>query len=186
MVASYLTLISARLILLQIDVAVNAPEAGTIKEFLANEEDTVTVGQDLVRIELGGAPEGGAKEQASSAPKDAASKEQSTSSDPEPRKKDESSSAPTSEDKKPSPTPQEQPRKESPPKQTESKQSEPKSSSSAPTLGSREERRVSKSDLSRDRVTHSSLPGQNEPHATTNCGTSQAVTEYCSLFDYFQ
>jgi 2-oxoglutarate dehydrogenase E2 component (dihydrolipoamide succinyltransferase) len=35
---------------------VNAPEAGTIKEFLASEEDTVTVGQDLVRIELGGAP----------------------------------------------------------------------------------------------------------------------------------
>ncbi|KAG8426472.1 2-oxoglutarate dehydrogenase complex E2 component [Metarhizium acridum] len=42
----------------KIDVAVNAPEAGTIKEFLASEEDTVTVGQDLVRIELGGAPSG--------------------------------------------------------------------------------------------------------------------------------
>merc|ERR1711939_223160 len=78
----------------KIDVAVNAPEAGTIKEFLANEEDTVTVGQDLVRMELGGAPEGGDKE------------------------------------KKP------EPKKESPPKQTESK------SSSAPTLGNREERRV--------------------------------------------
>jgi 2-oxoglutarate dehydrogenase E2 component (dihydrolipoamide succinyltransferase) len=47
---------------LQIDVAVNAPEAGTIKEFLANEEDTVTVGQDLVRLEPGGAPEGGDKQ----------------------------------------------------------------------------------------------------------------------------
>lgn len=43
----------------QIDVAVNAPASGTIKEFLANEEDTVTVGQALVRIELGGsAPKG--------------------------------------------------------------------------------------------------------------------------------
>ncbi|KAK3076446.1 2-oxoglutarate dehydrogenase complex E2 component, partial [Teratosphaeriaceae sp. CCFEE 6253] len=31
----------------KIDVAVNAPTAGTIKEFLAKEEDTVTVGQDL-------------------------------------------------------------------------------------------------------------------------------------------
>ncbi|KAK6608951.1 2-oxoacid dehydrogenase acyltransferase [Botrytis cinerea] len=58
----------------KIDVAVNAPEAGTIKEFLANEEDTVTVGQDL----------------ASSEPKEAASKDQSTSSDPEPSKKEDS------------------------------------------------------------------------------------------------
>ncbi|KAG6034683.1 hypothetical protein E4U41_006458 [Claviceps citrina] len=46
----------------KIDVAVNAPEAGTIKEFLASEEDTVIVGQDLVRIELGGAPSPDAKE----------------------------------------------------------------------------------------------------------------------------
>ncbi|PWY65031.1 dihydrolipoamide succinyltransferase [Aspergillus heteromorphus CBS 117.55] len=41
----------------KIDVSVNAPESGTIKEFLVSEEDTVTVGQDLVRLELGGAPE---------------------------------------------------------------------------------------------------------------------------------
>jgi len=121
----------------KIDVAVNAPEAGTIKEFLANEEDTVTVGQDLVRMELGGAPEGGDKEKASSEPKEPAPKEQSTSSDPEPSKKEESkeeskttSSASPPQEKKP------EPKKESPPKQTESK------SSSAPTLGNREERRV--------------------------------------------
>ena len=43
--------------LLQIDVSVNAPTAGTITEHLAGEEDTVTVGQDLFRIEPG---EGGA------------------------------------------------------------------------------------------------------------------------------
>jgi len=55
---------------LQIDVAVNAPEAGTIKEFLANEEDTVTVGQDLVRIEIGDAPEGGDKQEAKSETKE--------------------------------------------------------------------------------------------------------------------
>lgn len=41
----------------QIDVSVNAPTAGTITEHLAGEEDTVTVGQDLFRIEPG---EGGA------------------------------------------------------------------------------------------------------------------------------
>jgi hypothetical protein len=39
----------------QIDVPVNAPTAGKIVELLAKEEDTVTVGQELFRIE----PEGG-------------------------------------------------------------------------------------------------------------------------------
>jgi 2-oxoglutarate dehydrogenase E2 component (dihydrolipoamide succinyltransferase) len=37
----------------QIDVQVNSPQAGTIIELLAKEEDTVTVGQDLFRIEPG-------------------------------------------------------------------------------------------------------------------------------------
>ncbi|KAI0073784.1 dihydrolipoamide succinyltransferase [Panus rudis PR-1116 ss-1] len=41
----------------KIDVSVNAPAAGTITELLANEEDTVSVGQDLFRFEPG---EGGA------------------------------------------------------------------------------------------------------------------------------
>ena len=61
----------------KIDVAVNAPVAGTIKEFLANEEDTVTVGQDLVRLELGGEP-GEKKAPAKEEPKDAAPAEQKT------------------------------------------------------------------------------------------------------------
>jgi 2-oxoglutarate dehydrogenase E2 component (dihydrolipoamide succinyltransferase) len=128
--------------IIKIDVAVNAPAAGTIKEFLANEEDTVTVGQDLVRIELGDAPaDDGGKKEASSEPKEPASKEQTTSSDPVPQKKEDSK--PSSEEKKSSPPPQESPKKEAPPpKKTESK-GDAKSSSSAPTLGSREERRVS-------------------------------------------
>jgi len=37
----------------QIDVTVNAPKAGTIVELLAQEEQTVTVGQDLFKIEPG-------------------------------------------------------------------------------------------------------------------------------------
>ncbi|KAH9836188.1 dihydrolipoamide succinyltransferase [Rhodofomes roseus] len=44
----------------KIDVSVNAPTAGTITEHLASEEDTVSVGQDLFRIEPG---EGGAAPQ---------------------------------------------------------------------------------------------------------------------------
>lgn len=114
----------------KIDVAVNAPQAGTIKEFLANEEDTVTVGQDLVRIELGDAPAGGAKEEA----KEPASKEQSTSSDPEPKKGN--SKPEPAQEKKP------EPKKETPPPKKPEPKTESKSASSGPTLGSREERRV--------------------------------------------
>ncbi|TGO41765.1 hypothetical protein BHYA_0016g00010 [Botrytis hyacinthi] len=125
----------------KIDVAVNAPEAGTIKEFLANEEDTVTVGQDLVRLELGGAPEGGDKEKASSEPKEAASKDQSTSSDPEPSKKEDSK--PKEDSSSPPPTEKKSEPKETPkPKPSESKKQESSSSSSGPSLGNREERRV--------------------------------------------
>jgi len=118
----------------KIDVAVNAPQAGTIKEFLANEEDTVTVGQDLVRIELGDAPAGGAKEEASSEAKEPASKEQSTSSDPEPKKGN--SKPEPAQEKKP------EPKKETPPPKKPEPKTESKSASSGPTLGSREERRV--------------------------------------------
>lgn len=107
---------------------------------MANEEDTVTVGQDLVRLELGGAPEGGEKQKADAEPKDPASGEQSTSSDPDPSKK---------ENQKPeaelNPAPQEkpEPKKETaPPKQSDSKKTESKASSSTPSLGNREERRV--------------------------------------------
>ncbi|TAQ84611.1 hypothetical protein B7494_g7074 [Chlorociboria aeruginascens] len=121
----------------KIDVAVNAPEAGTIKEFLANEEDTVTVGQDLVRLELGSAPEGGDKEKGSAEPKEPAPSEQTTSSDPEPS--NEENSKPKQESSPPEKKPE--PKKETPsPKQSESKP-EPKSNSSTP-MGNREERRV--------------------------------------------
>lgn len=119
----------------QIDVAVNAPAAGTIKEFLANEEDTVTVGQDLVRLELGGeAPKSESKSE------DAApSKEESK---PEPTKTEESK--PKDESSPPPPPPQEkksEPKKEAAPKPTPSK-NEPAPSSSTSALGNREERRV--------------------------------------------
>jgi 2-oxoglutarate dehydrogenase E2 component (dihydrolipoamide succinyltransferase) len=118
----------------KIDVAVNAPEAGTIKEFLANEEDTVTVGQDLVKIETGGAPpEGGEKIPAKEEPKEPASDKQATSSDPEP-KKEEPKKESTPEPPKPAP------KKESKPEA----KSDSKAADSKPTAGvpNREERRV--------------------------------------------
>ncbi|KAL9594328.1 MAG: hypothetical protein Q9219_007101, partial [cf. Caloplaca sp. 3 TL-2023] len=68
----------------KIDVAVNAPQPGTVKEYLAKEEDTVTVGQDIVRLELGGPSQEGEKQQASQEPKAPASDKQATTSDPKP------------------------------------------------------------------------------------------------------
>ena len=44
---------------LQIDVSINAPKAGKIVKFLAKEEDTVAVGQDLYTLDTdaqGGKP----------------------------------------------------------------------------------------------------------------------------------
>lgn len=132
----------------QIDVAVNAPVAGTIKEFLANEEDTVTVGQDLLKLELGGEPQKEGKEDGGQEPKAPAPKEQSTSSDPEPRK--ESSPPPTKEPESPKQTEPKKEKEPAPPKtaepaKTESKKPETKATGSDAPFGNREERRVGSS-----------------------------------------
>jgi len=116
----------------KIDVAVNAPEAGTIKEFLANEEDTVTVGQDLLRIELGGAPAEKGDKEAPSESKEAPKAEQPAPVKAEPGSKTE---APKKEDKPGPPTPAPE-KKEAAPKQQSTE------GSSAPAFGSREERKV--------------------------------------------
>ncbi|KAF5876540.1 putative dihydrolipoamide succinyltransferase protein [Botrytis fragariae] len=166
----------------KIDVAVNAPEAGTIKEFLANEEDTVTVGQDLVRLELGGAPEGGDKEKASSEPKEAASKDQSTSSDPEPSKKEDSK--PKEDSSSPPPTEKKSEPKETPkPKPSESKKQESSSSSSGPSLGNREERRV-KMNRMRLRIAERLKQSQNTAASLTtfNEVDMSSLMEFRKLF----
>ncbi|OAA49513.1 Dihydrolipoamide succinyltransferase [Metarhizium rileyi] len=115
----------------KIDVAVNAPEAGTIKEYLVSEEDTVTVGQDLVRIELGGAPSGSKDELAAS--------EDQVKEPPKPE--------PTKTETKPQ---QDETNPPTEPKQAEKPAATPKeahpqasqTSSGAASTGSREERRV--------------------------------------------
>ncbi|KAJ1719106.1 2-oxoglutarate dehydrogenase complex E2 component [Coemansia erecta] len=57
----------------KVDIPVNSPVAGVLREFLANEEDTVVVGQDLFKIEEGAVSEGGAsKPKAEEAPAAAA------------------------------------------------------------------------------------------------------------------
>jgi 2-oxoglutarate dehydrogenase E2 component (dihydrolipoamide succinyltransferase) len=161
----------------QIDVAVNAPEAGTIKEFLASEEDTVTVGQDLVRLELGGAPPAGDKEEP--APKD----------DSAPPKKSEPESKPESkQESEPKPAPPAS--KPEPPKQSEPKQSKsdsaPPPSTSGPVLGSREERRVCTARLPVPFAFTYIVAGQDEPYASPHCRAPQAVSEHRCLSDHVQ
>ena len=129
----------------------------------------MTVGQNLVKLELGGSPGGTEKQSASSEPKESASSDQPTSSEPKSSEKDNLVSVAQSEEKKSQSPTQEQPKKESPPpKQTESK-TEPKPSSSTPTLGNREERRVRKLSPITAGVTSNRFTGQNEPNASTNC-----------------
>ncbi|CEJ56797.1 Putative Dihydrolipoyllysine-residue succinyltransferase component of 2-oxoglutarate dehydrogenase complex, mitochondrial [Penicillium brasilianum] len=108
----------------KIDVSVNAPEAGTIKELLVNEEDTVTVGQDLIRLEVGGAAPEAKEETASEQPKEPASTEKPKETAAEPEKPKET--------------------KPAPPKQAPAKAESPKpaATESTPAIGGREERRV--------------------------------------------
>lgn len=114
----------------KIDVAVNAPEAGTIKEFLANEEDTVTVGQDLVRIETGGAPPSGGDKPAES--------KKDTTLTPEKEAQPEKSE-PKAEPKEPKETEPKPTKAEAPPKK---EVPAPASKEALETLGNRGERRV--------------------------------------------
>ncbi|EEH40066.2 dihydrolipoamide succinyltransferase [Paracoccidioides lutzii Pb01] len=113
----------------KIDVTVNAPDAGTIKELLANEEDTVTVGQDLIKLETSSATPEKTKEE-----KQPAKQEEKTEASRHP---------PPSQPKQvPSPLPKPEQATENParPKHNPSKPEPAQTSQPAP--GNREERRV--------------------------------------------
>lgn len=125
----------------KVDFSVNAPEAGTLKELFVKEEDTVTVGQDLAKLELGGEPSGGRKEEAKEEPK-----EQEASSQPEggqeQLKPEEDKPQLPKEEHQPEP-----PKQESKPQPSSQKKSEAPKEAEQPkkvegTVGSREERRV--------------------------------------------
>jgi len=123
----------------KIDVAVNAPEAGTIMEFLVNEEDTVTVGQDLVKLEAGGEPSGGKKQDGPSEPKEAASKDQDTASQPS----GEQEQSKPKEESKPADDQAAPPKQESKPEPKKDPKPAPPKDEPKPAMpGSREERRV--------------------------------------------
>ncbi|KAK7047427.1 2-oxoglutarate dehydrogenase complex E2 component [Paramarasmius palmivorus] len=123
----------------KIDVSVNAPKSGVIKELLASEEDTVTVGQDLFVIEEGE----GASE--SSAPKEESKPDPAEPKDQQVDKQLPKDPAPSEGDKKVSPEQKKLDttsgsKKDSP----EKPKSEPKSEASKPppVAGSRNETRV--------------------------------------------
>lgn len=131
----------------KIDVSVNAPEAGTIKELLVSEGDTVTVGQEIAVLEGGS---GGAKT-AKEEPKGPASADQPTSSDPEPKKEDSKKEEPKKEEPKKEAAPPKQ-EKPAPPKEekkapapppSEGKDSKTSAPAEKTTKFSRNEDRVS-------------------------------------------
>lgn len=134
----------------KIDVAVNAPEPGTLQEFLVKEEDTVTVGQDIVKMETGSAPPEGGQQQAKQEPKEPASSDQPTSSQPSGGQEKEKgmsqaqqqpSAAPQQQDQPRRPPPAETSTRPQPPSTAETGQEKTQQASESPK-GSREERRV--------------------------------------------
>ncbi|KAG6840732.1 2-oxoglutarate dehydrogenase complex E2 component [Blastosporella zonata] len=112
----------------KIDVAVNAPQSGKIVQLLASEEDTVTVGQDLVIIEPG--------EVEAAAPKEAEAPATSTPKDtPKPADQEVAKKLP------PAPSPSESEKKPLEKKEAPKKEKEA-APAARPTPGSRGETRV--------------------------------------------
>jgi 2-oxoglutarate dehydrogenase E2 component (dihydrolipoamide succinyltransferase) len=149
-----------------------------------NEEDTVEVGQDLVKLELGGAPSGGAKQEAKDEPKEPASKEQETSSQPQGQQEQpkEKKPEPKKEESKPEPSKQESkpaPQKPTPSKEQKSNEPEPKQA--AP--GAREERRV-KMNRMRLRIAERLKQSQNTAASLTtfNEVDMSSIMEFRKLF----
>ncbi len=104
----------------KIDVSVNAPEAGTITELLVSEGDTVTVGQDIAKLEPGEGGGGAAAEKKEEAPKDEKPAEPKKEEQPkkEEPKKDDTPPPPPKKEDKPAPPKEE---KKAPPKPKEEK-----------------------------------------------------------------
>ncbi|KAL0067505.1 hypothetical protein AAF712_005496 [Marasmius tenuissimus] len=124
----------------KIDVSVNAPKSGVIKELLASEEDTVTVGQDLFVLEEGEASESSSPKEDKPAESESKSEDAETESKPsEPKSEPEApKSAPPPAEK-----PAEQKKPESAPKkEAEKPKSQESPKSPAPAAGNRNETRV--------------------------------------------
>ncbi|KAK7039607.1 dihydrolipoamide succinyltransferase [Favolaschia claudopus] len=121
----------------KIDVSVNAPKSGKIVELLANEEDTVTVGQDLFRIEPGEA-EASSSQESSPTEESEAPKE---TRKPEEKPTEKAPPEPTPAAKQEQPK-KEEPKKESSKKEAPKKESKPEAAAPSAAPGSRNETRV--------------------------------------------
>lgn len=134
----------------KIDVQVNAPMSGTIVELLAAEEDTVTVGQDLFRIEPGEGGASAAKSEGKSEQKDMSAEEKQDKSEPSDQQVDKKAPTPpepSKEDKKATPPPKldegsKEPSKKAVKEDKGSDKSSKPSFTPAPAPGSRGETRV--------------------------------------------
>lgn len=127
----------------KIDVAINAPAAGTVKKFLANEEDTIQVGQEILVLELGGEPgQKAAQPEPEESKKEEKPKEESKPSEPAPSKPPESSApkqetAPQPGKQQQQPQQKKEEKPSAPPKQEQADKQKIES-----PYGTREERRV--------------------------------------------
>jgi len=143
----------------KIDVEVNAPFSGTITDLLAQPEDTVEVGQDLLKIQPGDAPSGDA---AAAAPKKEEAEPKKEESAPAPTpKKEESKPAPKKEEA--APPKKEAPKKESKPAPAKE---ETKDSSASFTPFPRTESRV-KMNRMRQRIAERLKESQNTAASLT-------------------
>ena len=147
----------------KIDVSVNAPQAGVLKELLAKEEETVTVGQEIAKMDGGAsAGEGQKKETGSSEPKSPAPSDQQTSSQPsgkqeseapkeqketpkpqQPQQQQSQQQQQQQQPSQPKPQPPPQPKQPEQPKQQEKSKPQPLTKEGSQTTpGAREERKV--------------------------------------------
>lgn len=143
----------------KIDVAVNSPEEGKIVEVYAEEEDTVEVGKDLLKIEPGEAPKDDGKkeekkEEKKDDKKDDKKEEKKEEKKPEPKeeKKEEKKPEPKKEESKPAPKEESKP-----------SQSQP---APAPKAGERGEHRV-KMNRMRKRIAERLKESQNTAASLT-------------------
>ncbi|KAG0287700.1 2-oxoglutarate dehydrogenase complex E2 component, partial [Linnemannia gamsii] len=112
----------------KVDVAVNSPKSGTIVELYAKEEDTVAVGADLFKLELGDAPAGGA------APKKEEPKKEEVKEEPKKEEAKKEAAAPAPK--------KEEPKKEAPKPAAPKPAAASSEAPAAPVAFSREERSV--------------------------------------------
>lgn len=146
----------------KIDVSVNAPESGTIKEVYAEAEDTVEVGKKLLFIEAGEKPSGDAKEE----PKEDKEPKEEKQEKKEPKEEKQEKKEPK-EEKQEKQEPKEKPApKESQEKSKPASKPAPPKEEAAPKAGARTESRVKMSRM-RKRIAERLKESQNTAASLT-------------------